>query len=263
MTAESIEKINEPHHSIELHDLVSTKNAGRDPLLNSILVFLKLKQFKYLNNLLKEKEVDICKDNHYLLRAVGSSNPSKKTLEWILEKGDYVNKHPQIALCILSQCNEVEKVEKILESGIDPDQPPWEGAESAIEFAIEGDAGECVQSLCNTIPANKLDFLIRKASHGARASATIALLNQIKTKTQSADTCWQIWEKNSEFPTEVAQALAPKLSSNFIKTLLNKNSPKTREEDSYHLQTLKKEKHKRQFRKKVSENSKSLSLDNE
>lgn len=237
--------------------------SDKNSILESLTVFVKLKQFKYLDNIIKERGIEIDGWDHALLKAVGVGTlpEDNRTLEWILERGNYKEKHPNIALCIYSQCNNHKKVQELLNNGLDPKKSPWQGAEDSIGFAIHGDSHDCIKLLTKGLPTNELASILLKSSSHNAPKCTIELLKEFKHPIAIAKAAWDLWTQNEnnsiQFPVEVALPLAEKIVTLDIKRLLKPKHGKT----ILHKEILTKEIQKRNLKIGLEKDSKELTID--
>jgi hypothetical protein len=237
--------------------------SHKNSTLESLTVFVRLKQFKYLDSIIKERGLEIDGWDHGLLKAVGvgALPEDSRTLEWILDRGNYKEKHPQIALCIYSQCNNHKEVQELLNNGLNPLKSPWKGAEDSLGFAIHGDSQDCIRLLIKKLPANKLASILLKASSHNAPKCTIEILKYFKHPVAIAKGAWDLWSQNEEkaipFPADVATCIANKLVKLDIKRLLNPKKGST----PCHENILIKEIKTRNLKKGLEENSKQLSIE--
>jgi len=241
---------------------ITEELSPKNSTLESLTVCVKLKQFKYLDQIIKEKGLEIDGWNHALLKSVGAGvvPEDNRTLEWILDRGSYKTKHPLIALCIYCQCNNMPEVAKLLEDGLDPKESPWKGAEDAFGFAIHGDSQDCIKLLTKELPANELASILLKASSHSAPKCTIEILKEFKQPVAITKGAWDLWSQNEKestlFPTDVASSLANKLTTPDIKRLLKPKKGAT----TSHRNILTKEIKTRNLRIGLERNSKELEI---
>lgn len=237
------------------------------PVLESILLALKLKQYKYLRDIIKEQNIRLDDWDHAIIKALGSdggySNKNKEALCWVLEKGEYKTKHPEIALCIYSQCDRPQGVKELLEQGCEATEPPWKGAQNAAEFAIYSDSKECLELLTKTCSQRELEKLLSSCALNQSPECALHILKEINKPTPIAKEAWETWEKyakthnDSHLPEKLAQKLAQKIATLDIQELLGKTKPT--QENNVHLKILSQELQKRLLKEKVS-TSKTLEI---
>jgi hypothetical protein len=245
-----------------LHTITETLSPNNS-LIESLTVFLKLKQFKYLDSIIEERGIKVDGWNHALLKSVGAGvvPEDNRTLEWILDRGNYKTNHPLIALCIYCQCNNSTQVAELLGGGLDPTKSPWKGAEDAFGFAIHGDSQDCIRLLIKKLPANELAPIFLKASSQNAPKCTIEISKEFKHPVAIAKGAWDLWSQNEKgstpFPTDVAASLANKLTTPDIKRLLK---PKKGYSTS-HKNILAKEIKTRNLKIGLEKNSKELNIE--
>lgn len=241
----------------------TSKKDDEKSLFESLIIFLKLNQFKFLEEIILEKKIQIDAWDHKLLKSIGTSkNQShKEALLWILERGDYKTKHPQIALCVLCQCDQPKEVKELIEQGCDTKEPPWEGGKNAMEFAIHGDSASCLEILVKNFPANELDKLLLNCASQEANQCSITILKEFKKPNPITNDIWEIWSKHPEFPQmqTLAQTLTAKTTTPTLQKLLKSRTSKTN--NTPHINIISKELQMRKFKEAIKEPVRNINLE--
>lgn len=227
----------------------------KNQIFESLLVFLKAKQFEYIDSIIEERGIKLDGWDHGLLKAIGGSHrDNKEHLLYLLERGKYKENHPQIALCIYCQCNSPKEVKELLDQGLDPKRSPWQGAESALGFTLLGDSVDALKLLIKDFSQDEIGHALISSSSTIATECTIELAKKLSKPMPKVKDAWQLWA-NRGLPLKVAQALSKKLLNSDIKTLL---SLKDSEHPKILNKVLEKEYKTREIKKELCKGSKSL-----
>jgi hypothetical protein len=247
------------------------ESKSMSQILEGLLVFLRLKQFDYVENILKENGICVDAENHSLLKSFGAGwyGQDTEALLWILEKGNYSKRYPEIALCIYSQCNANEEVKNLLKQGLNPKKAPWSNSEDPIGFALRGDADKCLKELVDHLPkedlTKDLESLLLASSEKRAQNCTITVTQKIKKPTPNAEIAWYLWQTKDNYPENVALSIAKILPTLNIERILkrskkiNVKGTKNVNKERY-ASLLNKELKTRVFKEKIS-SSKSFEIE--
>jgi hypothetical protein len=228
------------------------------PIIGGLVVFLGLRRFEEVERILKDRGIEIDADDHALLKSAGANShrAHKESIAWILDKGQYKLKHPQIALCGYCHCDMPNHVSDLLQQGFDPKEEPWEGAENAVGFCLHGDSAQCLKLITQNYPSSELESLIYISSNRNAPNCTIALTEELKRPIKGLERSWKTWAEKESFPKEVARTLASKLPTLEIQRLVKRNKEEKRPEINILVQELK----RRDLQKKLAKESKGFSI---
>jgi hypothetical protein len=188
-----------------------------------ILKSLSRGKYEEAKTLMGHCRMDFSWKNHLILREY-TKRPKepKQVIQWILEQGQYNQRHKLVALCMYAFCGKDKEIEATIKTGVNHEIAPEGWEELPIYYCLPNDYQTPFETLLKKSTYPTIQYAMLKACQLRAEKCFIKGLAYIPTRDSLLASLWAKWGQHS-MPKPIEVALLKRADTKILEEILKQD----------------------------------------